>query len=277
MRGGLGRRAWEAGWGGLRLYELLLRATWRAQRQYRLDFGLGLAVASLLTASEAVTIAVLLWRFRAIGAWTPAQVAVLYGLVTAAYGLHRLAAGDLHDLSEYVRSGQFDALLLRPCSPLFSLLARSGRVQQLAGLLVPLAALALGCARLLASGAMRPWALPGLAAVLACAVVLQYGVGIATNAAAFWIVRADELTVLTVNAPNTAAAYPLAVYPGWLRGYLLAVVPVGLCVYFPVRFLLGLGGGAWTLPVAAAAAATSLGLALALWRRGEARYAGTGT
>ena len=262
---------------GPRLYARLLQATVRAQRQYAADFAMGLGVGALLAGAEAVSIAVILWRFHTIGGWGPADIAILYGVATASYALHRLGAGDLHSLSEYVRSGEFDALLLRPCSPLFALLARSGRVNQLAGLLVPGAAIVGGCARLIGSGRMPPWGLPGLAAVLVCGVAMQYAVGIATNAAAFWIVRADELTVLTVNAPNTAAAYPLAIYPGWLRGYLTAVVPVGLVCYYPLRFLLGRGGGWLALAGAPAAAAAALAVALLIWARGQARYTSTGT
>ena len=261
----------------LRLYAHLLRATLRAQRQYPVDFALGLGVGVLLTAAEAVSIVVILWRFHTIGGWGPADIAVLYGVATASYALHRLGAGDLHGLSEYVRTGTFDALLLRPCAPLFTLLARSGRVNQLASLLVPVAALVGGCVNLSRAGHLPAWALACLAGVLLCAVALQFAIGIATNAAAFWIVRADELSVLTVNAPNTAAAYPLAVYPGWLRGYLTAVVPVGLVTYAPVRFLVGRGGSVGALFVAPAAAAAALGVALWVWRRGQARYAGTGT
>ncbi len=265
-------------WGaGLRLYARLLRATVAAQRQYAVDFALGLGVTVLLTASEAVSIVVILWRFHAIGGWGPADIAVLYGVATAAYALHRLCAGDLHSLSEYVRSGEFDALLLRPCSPLFALLARSGRVNQLAGLIVPVAAMVAGGAHLAGAGGLRLWGVAALVGVLLCAVAMQFAVGIATNAAAFWIVRADELTVLTVNAPNTAAAYPLGVYPGWLRGYLTGIVPVGLVCYFPVRRLLGLGGGWGALAGAPAAAAVALSLALWIWWRGQNRYSSTGT
>lgn len=262
---------------GLRLYARLLRATVAAQRQYAVDFAMGLGVGVLLTAAEAVSIAVILWRFHTIGGWGPAEIAVLYGVATASYALHRLGAGDLHSLSEYVRSGEFDALLLRPCSPLFALLARSGRVNQLASLLVPAAALVGGCASLAQSGRLPLWALGCLVGVLLCGVAMQFAVGIATNAAAFWIVRADELTVLTVNAPNTAAAYPLGVYPGWLRGYLTAVVPVGLVCYYPVQSLLGRGGGWPALAGAPAAAVAALALALWIWRCGQGRYTSTGT
>jgi ABC-2 type transport system permease protein len=176
-----------------------------------------------------------------------------------------------------VRSGQFDALLLRPCAPLFALLACSARVNQLASLVVPAAALAAGCGSLVGAGRPRLWDVAGVGGVLLCAVAMQYAVGIASNAAALWIVRADELGVLRINAPNTAASYPLAIYQGWLRGYLTAVVPVGLACHYPVRFLLGGGGALPALAGAPGAAAAGLALALSVWRHGQARYTSTGT
>jgi len=262
---------------GLRLGATLLRASLLTQLEYPADFSAGLAVAALLSASDVVTFGAILWRFHAIGGWGPGGVAVLYGLSMGGYALHRLFAGDLHSLSDYVRSGDFDGLLLRPWPPLFALICRSGRVGQFANLAVPAAALVWGCERLLATGALPAWGPAVLAGVLLCGTALQYAVAIATHAAAFWIVRADELSVLTVNAPNTAAQYPLTAFPGWLRDYLVGVVPVGLCVFYPVRFLIGRGGGWPDVLCAPAAAAVALAAALALWRHGERRYMGTGT
>ena len=260
-----------------RLYVRLLKASLRAQWQYRTDFLLGMGTTTLLSLAELTGFAVILWRFHHIGGWGPAGIALLYGMTRLAYGLHRLGAGDLHRTGDYVRSGEYEGLLLRPCPPLFTLFCRSGRVQQLAALATPAAAAAIAIVRLYGGGVLRPWALACLPALLLCAIALDYAIGIATFALAFFVVRVDEFSVLTVDAPNTAAGFPLTAYPGWLRLYLTTAVPVGLTIFYPLRFLLGRGGGWPDLALAPLTATAALALALRLWRLGESRYMGTGT
>ena len=259
------------------LYVRLLKASLHAQWQYRTDFLLGVATTVLLSLGELTGFAVILWRFHRIGGWGPAGIALLYGVTRLAYGLHRLGAGDLHRTGAYVRSGEYEGLLLRPCPPLFTLFCRSGRIQQLATLITPAAAAGIAIVDLYGSGTLRPWALACLPPLLMCAIAMDYAIGIATFALAFWLVRVDEFSVLTVDAPNTAAAFPLTAYPGWLRLYLTTAVPVGLTVFCPLRFLLGRGGSWLDLALAPPAAAAAVALALWLWRYGESRYMGTGT
>ncbi len=260
-----------------RLYGRLLTVSLRAQWQYPADFLIGAATTVLLSATEIAGFAVILWRFHHIGGWGPAEIALLYGLTRGAYAVHRLGAGDLHRAGAYVQSGEYDSLLLRPCPPLFALLARSGRIQQLAALITPMTAAGIAIAHLWSSGVLRVWSAACLPLVFLCAVAMDYAVGIATFAFAFWLVRVDEFSVLTVDAPNTAASFPLTAYPAWLRWYLSSAIPVGVCVFFPLRFLLGRGGGWIDLAMAPPAAAAALAGALWLWRRGESRYMGTGT
>jgi len=101
-------------------------------------------------------------------------------------------------------------------------------------------------------------------------------IAIATDAAGFWIIRVDELGIFTMNAPLTAANYPMSIYPTWMRRLLTGVLPVALLGYVPLLYALGKGGSPLYLLAPYAAAVVALGVSVRFWRWGERHYQSTG-
>jgi ABC-2 type transport system permease protein len=125
----------------LALYLRMIALSVRAQLQYRVSFLLmafGSFVASVV---EAIGIWALFERFGMLGEWRLAQVAFLYGLVNAAFAsCEALGRGFDVFARDFVKTGAFDRLLLRPRSTVLQLaghelqMHRLGRLAQ--GLLV---------------------------------------------------------------------------------------------------------------------------------------------
>ena len=74
-----------------------------------------------------------------------------------------------------------------------------------------------------------------------------------------------------------ATRYPVSVYPAWLRGLLLVVVPYGACNYLPASVLFGKGGSALSFLVAPLVTAVFVLLAHAAWKAGLRRYESSGS
>lgn len=80
----------------LRLYLTLIGARIRAQMQYKVSFWMELVGFGLVTGLEFAAVAILFARFRAIGGWGIAEVALLYGLASVAFGIAEMASRGLN-------------------------------------------------------------------------------------------------------------------------------------------------------------------------------------
>ena len=125
----------------LHLYWRYLMISMRAQLQYRAAFLLAALGQFLVTGTEFLGIWVLFERFGHLATWRFVEVALFYGVVNSTFACaDALSTGfDLFG-SNYVKTGDFDRLLLRPRSTVLQLaghelaLRRIGRLAQ--GLLV---------------------------------------------------------------------------------------------------------------------------------------------
>ncbi|HHY76616.1 MAG TPA: ABC transporter permease [Firmicutes bacterium] len=261
----------------VRLYWLLISAALRAKMQYKFDFVASLLVESLMGTYDYLVAAAALWRFHTVAGWNIYEVGLLYSVSKIGWGLYRVFLEEVDRFEGYIVRGDFDSVLVKPYPSLFVLASRNFALERLSFVVQGAAIMAISLKGLLPSGAVSLAAIFHLALAVLWTTVLFSAVGIATSAAAFVIVRIEELQVFTQNATSTATLYPLEIYPRWLRNMLLYFIPLGVGNYVPVRYLLGKGGTWLSLAAPAAAALASMAVALKLWRMGEARYHSTGS
>ena len=121
----------------LSLYCRMLALSARAQLQYRVSFLLMSVGQFVATGVEALGVWALFDRFGSLSGWTLAQVGVFYGVVNIGFALaDALARGFDVFGAQYVKTGQFDRLLLRPRATELQLfgheitLYRIGRIAQ---------------------------------------------------------------------------------------------------------------------------------------------------
>lgn len=262
---------------GAKLYFILVSSSIRAKMQYRLDFISSTLIQAVTGAYDFMFIAVILWRFKSIAGWNIYEVGLLYGISRVGWGLYRVFLEEVDQFERYIVQGDFDAVLVRPWPSLFILISRNIELVRMSWVIQGAALIGISLAPLLKSGTLT-WPSVGWI-TLAClyTACLFSAIGIATASAAFFIVRIEELQVFTENATSSAALYPLDVYPNWLKYLLLAVIPIGMGNYIPVRYLLGKGGSWLSLALPGVVAIVSLSVSLALWRLGESRYHSTGS
>ncbi|MGE0622968.1 MAG: ABC transporter permease [Pseudomonadales bacterium] len=264
----------------LRLYGRFVSQSIRAQIQYRLSFLL-MAVGHFVTSVvEAIGIWALFERFGMLGQWTLAQVAFLYGIVNVAFPVSEaLARGFDVFGAQFVKTGDFDRLLLRPRSTVLQLaghdfqLQRIGRLAQ--GLIV------LGWAIVALDLDWDPARVALLLYTVLSAVVFFYALFIFQATLSFWTVDSLEImNTLTYGGVETAQ-YPLAIYRPGFRRFFTFVVPLGCISYFPAVALLGiedpLGTGRAVQVAAPLAGYAFFALSLATWRAGIRHYTSTGS
>lgn len=264
----------------LRLYFRYVGASIRAQAQYpgaTLLLTLGHIGA---TAIEILGVYALFHRFGEIKGWSFGEVALFYALINITFSLADLLTRGFDVFgSDFVRTGAFDRVLLRPRSATLQLIGHEIRLSRIGRLLQGLAVLAVAT-RLApiewdaAAVAIAVWAVTGGVALFAGILVLQATL-------AFWTVESLEVVNVLTYGGVQAAQYPLDIYAGWFRRVLTFGVPLACVAYYPVLAILKrpdpLGAPDWLLPLTPLAGFAFLALSFVAWRAGMARYASTGS
>jgi ABC-2 type transport system permease protein len=264
----------------LRLYGRYAAASVRSQMQYPASF-LMISTAQLLaTGIEFLGLWALFARFGQIEGWRFGEVCVFYGVVNLAFAFADAAARGFDIFgSEYVRTGAFDRLLLRPRTTAFQLLGHELRLSRLGRLIEAAVVFTIGA--VLTHLAFTPAAVALLVWAMVGGMALFFGIMVLSAVLAFWTVESLEIVNVISYGGVEAAQYPLNIYAGWLRDFLIFVVPIGCVAYFPVVAALGhadpLGAPAWFMASSPAAGFLFLAVTLWVWGFGVRHYTSTGS
>ncbi|TDC31291.1 ABC-2 family transporter protein [Micromonospora sp. KC213] len=268
----------EAG-GTLAAYRALLGAQARAQTAYRTSFVIDLLGNVGATVFDVVTVLVLYGVTRELGGFTLRETLVMVGLTAFAFAVADLLVGNIERLPRYVRTGLFDAVLLRPLGALPQLLLMDLPLRKVSrglfGLAVWVTALA---------GAGIEWtpSRVALAVVAPLAAVVFFGsVFVATATVSFFWVESGELANSVTYGGRDFASYPVTVFAGWFRAAFAYGLGFAFVSYQPALALLGradpLGLPAWAGWAAPGVALVALAGASLTWRVGVRHYRSTGS
>jgi ABC-2 type transport system permease protein len=260
-------------------YRKIIGARVRSQLQYRTSFAIDCLTQFGAGATELATLLVLFSQLNSMGGFSLSEVALMYGLAGMAFALADLVVGHIELLPRYVRTGTFDALLLRPLGTLTQVvtsdiaLRRLGRILQAGGVLV----------YALASNSID-WNLQRVALLLITPIaggVIFGSIFVAACCVTFWVVEGGEFANAFTYGGSLMTSYPTNIFATWVRRLFTFVIPAAFVAYFPTLAILGhsdpLGlpvALQWCGPVAAIAAAAAAGL---LWRTAVRHYKGTGS
>jgi ABC-2 type transport system permease protein len=220
------------------LYWRLIGVQIRSQLQYRLAFLLDVLGTSLSTILTVATLAFVFQRFGNIAGWTLGEVAFLFGMVEAAFGvMDMLFSGfDPQNFGKQVRLGRMDQLLLRPVDITVQIFGsefvvrRLGRVIQ--GLLI--LAVAIGMTDI-------PWTvgkllfMPVIFLSLVCFFGGLFMIGATIT---FWTYDSIEAVNIFTYGGSEMMSYPMNIYQGWLRQFFTYVIPAIFLVYYPALYIL---------------------------------------
>src|SRR5262245_8144488 len=172
-------------------YRHLVSAQVRSQAQYRASFVADVVGSILFGVLDVLGVVVLFRVTPALGGFRFAEVFLMTALAGCAFAIADLAVGNVERLRIYVRSGLFDALLVRPLSSLTQLVAmdvatrRVGRVAF--GIIVVALAVAHAPVPLTAGRLVLLVVTPITGAMIFGAVF------VATATVAFWWIESGEI------------------------------------------------------------------------------------
>lgn len=272
-------RRLRPGAGRLRAYGALLGAQARSQAAYRASFAVDLVGNVGATVFDVVTVLVIFGVTRELGGFTLRETLVMVGLSACAFATADLLVGNVERLPAYVRTGLFDAVLLRPLGALPQLLLMDLPLRKASRAVFGLAVLLVALAR-----AGIEWT-PGrvaLAVVAPLAGVVFFGsVFVATATVSFYWTESGELANSVTYGGRDFTSYPVTIFDGWFRAAFAYGMGFAFVSYQPALALLGradpLGLPAWVGWASPAVALVAAALAATAWRVGVRHYRSTGS
>lgn len=260
-------------------YGHLLRAQVRSQAQYRVSFAIDLGGSVAFGLLDVVTVIVLFRVSRTIAGFTFAEAFLMTALASCAFALADLLVGNVERLPFYVRTGLFDAVLVRPLGALTQLMAMDVAPRRVGRLTVGIGLVAFAVVH--AGLAPTPARLALLVISPIAGAVIFSAVFVATAAVAFWWVESGELGNSLTYGGHDFTAYPITVYGALFRRLFAYALGFAFVAYYPALALLDrrdpLGAPehlGYASPLVAVAAAAAAGL---IWRTGVRHYRSTGS
>jgi ABC-2 type transport system permease protein len=238
--------------------------------------GTGISLATFF-----LSLAFVLQRFGNLGGWTIGEIAFLFGILEASFGLMDMvfAGFDPANFGRRVRRGTFDQLLLRPLNITMQVLGddfvlrRLGRIVQGTAIFI----FALSATEIqwtLGKVIYLPFVVLGI-------VLFFGGVFIIGATITFWTVESIEVINIFTYGTSELISYPMNIYPDWLRTIFTFILPAALLNYYPALYFLD-KPDPFGMPYFMHFLSPLVGLSILLtgmifWRFGIRRYQSTGT
>jgi len=198
-----------------------------------------------------------------LGGWPWRDALVVVGVFTFLEGMQAtFMTPNRTRVTEYVREGTLDFVLLKPINSQFWLSTRTISPWGIPNILLGLAVVVYAAM----TGEHRPGALDLLsaAATLTLAVLTLYSLGYLLSTLSIWYIKLYNITMAMQTLIETGR-YPITAYPGAYQVFFTFILPVAFMTTVPAQFLTGRGGAGWLLG-ATVVAFVLLTLSIAFWR-----------
>jgi len=206
-----------------------------------------------------------------IPGWTLQEFILFQGSFILVFGIGRTVFYLLPNLCIHaIRDGSFDKYLIKPFNTLLQLTLSSWIVDGIAEIFTGLFIVIWMIIELQISA----WLVLAYFAVVLIAILFIYALMVLIASLAFLVVQSFALYDIFFRLSDFGR-YPLDIYSGVLRFFLIFVFPIGVVAFYPVRILLGnfepISLLYMILPVSAIFA-----LSLFLWNLAMKRYTSAG-
>jgi ABC-2 type transport system permease protein len=253
----------------LRLLGVELRLSLVTSMQYRWNFVVDGFMSLIWTSLGLIPLVIAFHARPSMGGWNVYEALVVVAWFTLLKGVLDGAVNpSLLQVVDQIRQGTLDFVLLKPADAQFLVSTSRFEMWKAFDAVAALALFAIafhGLGRAPTVGAVT------LATVmLMSATMVLYSVVILVIAAAFWVVRLDNLAYL-FSSIFDFARWPVSIFKGGWRLVFTFVIPLAVLTTYPAQALLG--------TLSAETAALSVGgavgfslLARAVWKRALGKY-----
>ena len=262
------------------LLKSFFRVSFRTAMIYRSTYFAGIVAQWLGYGATFATLFILTTRFQNLSGWTPSEVLLLYALSLFSYCIAAtFFFNPAMNLSSKIRSGEFDAALIKPLNPFIHEVftgINPGYVSHfiLSLIFIIYALVTLGYT-------ISFWSVILLFLMVLGAVFVQAAALVASSVISFFTINENPVLDFLLFKVKEVANYPITIYPKAIQFILTFILPFAFINYYPASFLLSKEppqGFPAILPyLSPLVGALCFALSVLLWNWGLKHYKSTGS
>ncbi|MEU4289648.1 ABC transporter permease [Kribbella sp. NPDC026596] len=258
----------------------MLTVMWiRSALAYPASFVLMLCSSMLITVMDFVAVVIMFSHISSFGGFTLGEMALLYATASMTLGIADLFTGSIERVGERIRTGAFDAYMIRPVPTFLQAAADGFALRRLGRPLQAGVVLVFACRHIDVDWTVAK----GITLVVSMVAGSVIFGAIFVLGASFQFIAVDsaELANSFTYGGQTMTQYPLTIFGKEIVRAVTFVVPLAFVNYYPVLFVLGkpapLGLPSWIGLLSPLVAVAMVALASLAWRGGLRRYRSTGS
>lgn len=222
----------------IKLYFAFLGASMREMLVYRIDCLVGVVSEIITQLVEIIFIWIVFQNTQYLAGWDFKQVFLLYGLTLIAVGIKTFLFDGLYDLGpKYMKTAEFDKILLRPVHPLISVIGSSKEF-------VAFGYVILGF--IITTAMLSKIAIPITVMLIIKIIVFSFcgaaiigAINTIFSISSFWTYRSNEV-IWSFDRIYTFAQYPINIYSKFIKILITGILPFAFVAYYPVMNYLGI-------------------------------------
>jgi len=260
----------------LRLYFRLKLLQARAILEYRADFWLNIIGMALRQAAVFIFIVALFTKIPNVQGWTQSEIILLYALAVIPRGFVQLFFNGVWWLPDYINSGKFDQLLVRPFPIVLQVMALDFSIEGLANISLGILGFIYA-----STGLGFHWSIGQLiflAFTVVVSVVIMASIDLATHCTLFWSPANGGRIPYIAEYFVEFSKFPITLYDQVIRTVITWVLPFAFVSYFPAVILLGKQDtDSWIAYLSPLMGILVAFFAAIIWRRGMTQYHSAGS
>lgn len=257
--------------GAGRLTRTYLRVGIMNEMQYRVNFLMEMVQSLLQIGTALAVLGIVFSHTDSLAGWNRSELLAVIGVYTLVRGLvNMFVQPNMERVVTEIREGKLDYALTKPADSQVLVSIRDVRFWQITDVVVGIVVVVVALVQLRAT--LQPNHVASFVVMLAVGTVSIYSFWLILAAAAFWLIRINEVQEL-FNGLYRAGQYPVGIYPSWLKFGLTFLVPLAFAVTVPAEA--ATGRLSWSAAgIAVAATGVLVGFSRWFWLRGLRRYNG---
>lgn len=264
----------------IKLYFQYASVCTQSVMQYKLSFILMIIARFMIAFCELIAIRFLFSGFTQIKGYTYGDVLLCFSVIQISFTFAELFGNGFKAFSGMVRGGEFDRMMVRPCSLLLQVIGSRFEVGRTGPLLTAFITLAMGIRH-----SQIPWkkSIPGniltiwtMAAMIIGGMLLFIGLFMLEASFCFFSIEDTSLINVLTYGAKSHGKYPIDIYGKGILRFCTYVIPYTLIQYYPLQFLLGKSGNRY-LAFYPLGVIVFLLICYSVWRFGVKHYKSCGS
>lgn len=258
----------------LKLYFKYASVCTQSVMEYKLSFLLMVIARFMIAFCELIAIQFLFSGFTQIKGYTYGDVLLCFSVIQMSFTFAELFGSGFKSFSGMVRSGEFDRMMLRPCSLILQIMGNSFAVGRIGPLFTAIVTLVLGIRHSqITWSIMTVWT---MATMIIGGMLLFIGLFMLGASFCFFSIQDTALINVLTYGAKSHGKYPIDIYGKGILRFCTYVIPYTLIQYYPLQFLLGKTRN-WHLAFCPLGIVVFLLICYFIWRFGVKHYKSCGS